>query len=417
MELVFLIVLTLLVIILSALVSSSEVALLSISYPQVKEMLNDKKNKSLQIKAEKLLHIKENLKQYLTTIVVLNNIINIIGSIYIGVLAAEIFGELYLGIVSGVLTFLIIIFSEIIPKIMGERYAKVYAPMIAGPLVLSTKILSPALWVFDKIVHFFVGDSQYDTHVSEGIIREMAALGKQEGSIDPYESELIENVFEMNDIEVYEIMVPRKKVQCIEHDANFQRIIKLITRTGHTRFPVLKKGEVTGLIHAKDLFKYHGREKKFSVKEILRPIEFVPDAMKLATLEEKLVKNRVHMAAVVNEHGDFTGIVTLEHVFEELIGRDIEDEYDDETQPELKELKKNHYLIDASYDIEELDEKLDLELHLEDDFVTLNGFIIDTLGRIPSVGEKVKIRKGHFVIKKATSRQILQVELLIKNSK
>lgn len=407
-EVILLILLSLAVIILSGIVSSSEVAIISISYPKVKEILTGAKTKKDQKKAEALLRIKENIKKYITTIVVLNNIINIIGSIYIGVIASEIFGEIYLGIISGILTFLIIVFSEIIPKVLGEKYASSYSRLIAGPLIIVTNILSPVLYLFDKFIHLFIKEESNYHHVSEGIIKEMAVLGKQEGSIDAYESELIENIFEMDDTEAYQIMVPKNKVQLLDHDSNYERIVKILRRTGFTRFPVSKKDEIIGLVNAKDLFKFHKREEEFNIDEVLRPIEFVPETMKIITLEQKLRRNKVHMAAIVNEHGDFTGIVTLEDVFEELLG-EIEDEFDLEEEL-FKKLDTKSYEIDASIDIEEFNENFPENIPTELDFITLNGYIINRLGFIPTKGEKLVMDKGIFEILSTNRKRVLKVK-------
>jgi len=120
---------------------------------------------------------------------------------------------------------------------------------------------------------------------------------------------------------------PKNKVEIVDYSAKYETVVEICEKTGCTRFPVLKEEEVVGLINIKDLLKYYGKEKSFKVSKILRPIIFAPESMKLFSLQEKLKKNRVHMAAIVNEHGDFTGIVTFEDIIEELLG-DINDEYD-----------------------------------------------------------------------------------------
>lgn len=398
------------VIISSAIVSCSEAAILSLNYAKAKEIESNAKTRKEKKAAHKLLHVKEDLQKYISSIVVLNNIINIIGSMYVGYLAAKMFGEFYLGIVSGILTFLIILFSEIIPKIIGEKHSSKIALKVTGPLIIITYILKPVVLTLNYLTRIFVKDTGYRTKVSEGEIREMALLGKQEGSINMYESELIENVFDMNDIEVYDIMVPRTKIVRFKDTDSYLTIISAAKKTGFTRFPVTKDGEIVGLINIKDLFKFHGKENQFSIDKILRPIEYAPESMKLSTLEQKLRRNRTHMAVIVNEHGDFTGIVTLEDIFEELLG-DIEDEFDQGDGEVFKKIANGHFIIDGSYDISELEEKLFLDLEIGGDYTTVNGYITAKLGRIPKLKEELKIKHGVFIVNKVNNKQILEVEL------
>ncbi len=410
--LILLLLFVILIIVLSGIVSGSEAALLSVSYAKAKEIAENSKNKKKRKKAQRLMHVKENLHKYITTIVVMNNIINIIGSIYVGIMAANIFGEIYVGIFSAVLTFLIIMFSEIIPKIYGEMHSEKISMAITLPLIFITKIFSPINFVLDKISNFFI-KSQKNTYISEGEIRVMAVLGKEEGSINKYESDVIENVFRMNDTEVYDIMIPKGNTTIIDINETFDNIVKIAEQTGFTRFPIAKKDEIIGLINIKDLFKFHGKEKEFSITKILRPIAFVPDVMKISTLEEKLKKERVHMAAIVNEHGDIVGIVTLEDIIEELLG-DIEDEFDPHQENGIEQISENKYHLIGTIDIELLNEKFALNININDDFTTLNGYLTHELGKIPKVNDIVKTDKATFRVLKANTKKVLKSELLLK---
>ena len=408
------ILLVLSVIIVSGIVSGSEASILSISYARTKELVtNSIKGSKERLRAENLLKIKEDLQKYITTIVVLNNIVNIIGSIYIGILASQIFGTVYVGIVSAALTFLIIMFSEIIPNVYGDKYCKVIAPRISGFLIILTKIFYPINVILNRLTRIFVKESLDTKRVSEGIIKELAILGKQEGSINTYESELIENVFDMNDIEVYDIMVPKNKVIIVDISITYDKLVTTIRKTGFTRFPVGKAGEIIGVINAKDLFKFSGKEKSFSIDKILRKIEYAPESMKLSTLEQKLRRNRTHMAVIVNEHGDFTGVVTLEDIFEELLG-EIEDEFDPEEDIKIKKLSLKKYLVDASYDIEELEEKFSLDLELAGDFTTVNGYLTNKLGRIPKKSESISFKGGVMKVVEGNNSKVLRVEIQLK---
>ncbi len=411
MELIFFIFLILAILVCSAIVSSSEAALLSISYARIKEISSSEL--PLRAKENLLLIIKENMQKYITTIVVLNNVINIVGSIFVGVYATEIFGEIYLGVVSGVLTFLIILFSEIIPKIYGERHSEGISLFIAKPLYYLTLLLTPIIYLLHKLSSFFIrGDPE--KQVSEGEIRELAAMGKQEGSINNYESEIIENVFKMDDIEAYDIMVPKSDVSVINIKSSFDHILEEIDKTGFTRFPVEKNGEIIGLLNVKDLFKYYGKEKLFRLSDEIRPIFYAPETMKLSTLEKHLKSAKTHMAILVNEHGDFVGIVTLEDIIEEIVG-EIEDEFDEEEQEKITKVGEDKFLIDASVELVEIDKELNLNLNGKTgDYSTLNGYLISELGRIPKVNFRLRIDEGTFRILRRNKKKVLEVEFVRK---
>ena len=413
MEIILFTILILTILILSGLMSGSEAAILTISLAKAKELASTRK-KTLKKQAKKLLKIKENLQKYISTIVILNNLINIVGSVYVGLLTTKIFGEIYLGIISAILTFLIIIFSEIIPKIYGEQYSEQISLKVASPLVILTTILSPVIFILDQITRIFIKETN-SNNISEGEIKEMAALGHKEGSINKYENEVISNVFKMNDIDVYDIMVPSSKVKTTNHKDNFKKIINLAKKTGHTRFPVLKHNEIIGIINAKDLFKFYDKIDKFLIDKILRPIIYAPESMKIFELEKLMKQERTHIAIVVNEHGDFTGIVTLEDIIEELLG-EIEDEFDKNITPTITQISEKKYHIEASENIEEINDKFDLELDIEkEEFSTLAGFIIDRLGKIPKVNSVLKLNKCNLRIIKANRKKIISVELFLKH--
>lgn len=410
MEIISFILFVLIIIILSALISGSEAALLSVSYAKAKELHSDALSLKHKKKALLLLDIKENLQKYITTIVVLNNIVNIVGSIYVGVLASKMFGDLYLGIVSAILTFLIIIFAEIIPKIYGERHCNSISLFVARPLKFLTFLLTPINFTLNLIIKIFVKE-KVKAQVSEGEIREMAYLGMQEGSIDSYENEVIENVFRMNDITAYDIMEPKNRVVVIENNAKYEEIIELVKKTGFTRFPVEKNSEIIGLINVKDLFKFYEKEKEFNVSKIQRPIIYAPEAMKLSALEEKLKKAKIHMAVIVNEYGDFTGIVTLEDIIEELLG-EITDEFDQDDSKLIEKRTEHKFHIMTEIEISQLNEDLDLNIDEDGDFSTLNGYLIELFGKIPTVNEIVSTEFGTFRVIQRSKKKIIQVEFI-----
>jgi len=406
--------LVIVIIVLSAVISGSEAAILSISYIRVKNNAKNFKGKKKKL-ATDLLMIKENLQNYISTIVVLNNVVNIVGSIYIGIIATNLFGEVYLGLVSGILTFLIILFSEIIPKIYGENNAEKISLLITPILIFCNKIFRPIIFILNKISSLFVRSNNSKNHISKSEMKEITLMSKKDGSINNYESEIITNVLKMNETEVYNIMIPKNEVFMIEKNTSYDKILEHIKDTGFTRFPIIYKNEILGNINVKDLFKYNNKVDKFSISKIIRPIFYVPETMKIFELQEKFKKEKTHMCAVVDEFGEFVGIVTLEDTIEELVG-EIEDEFDKNEINLIKEIDKKTYHIQANISIENLLKDLnikDSKINLNEDYTTLNGFLLNEMGRIPKVNSKLKINNLRFRVIKASKKKVIEVELII----
>ncbi len=410
MEIVLFIAFIVAILVTSAIVSGSEAALLSVSYTKAKETANETPADS---KAKSLLKIKEDLQKYIATIVVLNNIINIVGSIYVGVIGVRVFGEVYLGVVSALLTFLIIMFSEIIPKIYGEKHSLGISLFIAKPLIFLTAILSPVIYILNTISGFFITKSEMNS-ISEGEIKEMATLGMEEGSINSYERDVIKNVFKMDNIEAYSIMIPKNETTVLNLHATMDEIVETTQKTGFTRFPISINSEIIGMINVKDLFRYYGKEDHFAISKILRPVFYAPETMKIFSLQEKLKIEKSHMAAIVNEHGDFIGIVTLEDIIEELVG-EIVDEFDKIEDNLINKISDTTYHVQANIDIEALNREFKLDIdQSHEDFTNLNGYLSTHFGKIPKVNDKIKTPKYTLRIIKASKKKVLEVELLIK---
>lgn len=399
-----------LIIILSGIMSGSEAALLSLGIARIKEYgkkYGDSKKRLAKVNV--LESIKQQLQYYISVLVVLNNIINIMGSILVGYLVTQFFGEVFLGAVTAVLTFGIIIFSEVIPKVIGERNSLKVSLLITPYLKFFGFILRPIIYVIEYIVKIVVRNN-LNENISKGEIREMAIIGTQEGSLDNYEGELIDNIFDLNETYVYDIMVPRLKIVYISLETSFQEIIDLIKKYGYTRFPVEKEQEIIGYVHIKDLFSFVDSKKSFSVKSIMRQLVFVPEVMRVVNVEKKLKSSRQHICGIVNEHGEVIGIVTFEDIVEEIFG-EISDEHDLEVENEIVKVKDGTYQIIGDCEIAKLNEELGLNIDEQKEYSTLNGYIIDMLERIPLLKEEISIEGGVIRILSKNKKKVLKVEL------
>jgi CBS domain containing-hemolysin-like protein len=312
----------LLIIIGSAVLSCAEAALFTISLSKTRIFIADKRRG-----AQALSYLKDNIQEPIVVLVVLTNVFNIVGSIVVGALAAKIFSNALIGVISAALTFLIIVFGEIIPKTIGENYAETISLSIAPPLLVLTKLFSPFIWLLEEITKPFIKKSKI---VSEEEIKMMSQLGHLEGVIEKDEKEMIRNVFLLNDIRVKDIMTPRIVVEALKAEKTIGEIEETIYRLSHSRLPVYRNNldDITGIVHQKDLLIALGKDKKNrKIKSFQRKTISVSEKMRVDILLQFLLKKRCHLAVVKDEFGGTSGIVTLEDALEQLVG-EIVDEKD-----------------------------------------------------------------------------------------
>jgi CBS domain containing-hemolysin-like protein len=313
------------VIIISAICSGTEAALLSVSILKIKQLATGTSKSS----ATALLKIKEKINRPLTTIVILNNVANIGGSMMVGEKAISIFGSKWVGLFSALLTFLIIIFGEIIPKTTGENYSLKVSLFCAKPILLLTKLFMPLVWIIE-IITLKIINSQIKFTTNENEIKAMAHIGHEEGVIEKKESEMIHRIFELNDVTAEKIMTPRVAITYIQIDKNLEDIKDFIMKSQHSRIIVIKadKDEVEGIVFKDELLTaiIKGEGNK-PVSNFIHEANFVIEAMKVNQLLAHFRETRQHIAIVVDEYGGISGVVTLEDVVEELTG-EIVDETD-----------------------------------------------------------------------------------------
>ena len=227
------------------------------------------------------------------------------------------------------------------------------------------------------------------------------------------EIRMIRGVFEVSELQVRDIMIPRSSMTVLDTDASITDLLHQISNSGHSRFPVIgeNKDEVVGILLAKDLLKFSSQngESDFEIKDFLRPPTFIPESKRLKILLNEFRKSRNHMAIVVDEYGRIAGLLTIEDVLEQIVG-DIEDEFDAEDVPMIREKGKGRFEVDALIRIEDFNEFFDTQ-YLDEDFDTLGGMIINKLGKFPNKGESLKINPLTFKILRSNSRRLQLIEV------
>lgn len=321
----------------SAFFSATEIAFFSLTPAQIKNLV-DKKIKSAKL----VWQLRDNPQKLLITILIGNNIVNTLAASLATLLATRIFGSAGVGIATGVITLLVLIFGEIVPKTLAQKNNSFLALRSAKVIYFLSLFFAPVIWLLSYLNNFIskkLIKSKESSLVTEEEIRALARLGAEKGVIDYRERELIENVFRFNDVTVKEILTPRYKVTVLNGNVPVEQIAYFVAQSGFSRYPVYDGDEynIIGYIHANDLMKVLNSDKREKlVKELVRPLRRIKSSTKIESLFRQMLKNKEHLALVVRDEDDddIVGIVTLEDILEELVG-EIRDETDKE-----KEVKK-----------------------------------------------------------------------------
>ncbi len=233
-----------------------------------------------------------------------------------------------------------------------------------------------------------------------------------DGIIDIESLKMIEGVFKVSEIQVREIMIPRSHITVVDISDDITDIIKKVTSSGHSRFPVIddNKDEIIGVLLAKDLLKRNTVENiDIDLHEVLRPAVFVPESKRLNILLNEFKSSRNHIAIVIDEHGSVSGLITIEDVLEEIVG-EIDDEHDKETVSKIISRGNNQYIVDALTTLEEFNSYFLSNFH-DEDIETIGGFLINRFEKVPKNSETISIEKLFFKILSADSRSIKRIQV------
>jgi len=401
-------------ILLSAFFSSAEVALISIHRAKVRTLVNEGKPGSQAIAA-----LKESPEHLLITILIGNNIVNVAAASLATAIAIQMFGDLGVGIATGFVVIVLLVFGEIGPKIYAARASDSFALTVAPIILFLSRLLSPVIWFVQRVSPSLgIGKDVAEPAVTEEEIKEWIDVGKEEGTIEQGEQDMLYSVLEFADTTAREIMTPRVNVILMEDTVSFEEAIRIFNETGFSRIPVYHEhiDNITGILNVKDVFSAMvSRRKDATVKEVMYDPMFVPETQKIDDLLKELQVHRVQMAVVIDEYSSFVGIVTVEDILEELVG-DIMDEFDKE-EPEVQELAPGVYVVDAQTWVEDINDRMGLMLPTDESYETIGGLIIDRLGHLPKhPGEKVDLAIGNgvtLVVMQMHGRRIVKVKIVI----
>ena len=313
-------------IIISAFCSIIEAVLYSVPQSQVEVMASSGKKSGLILKK-----LKKNIQQPITAILTLNTIANTMGAAVAGASAAVVFGEENLVWFSVFFTLTILLFSEILPKTAGVAYARILATWIAIPLNGLVKIMSPLIWLCQAVTHL-IPRQEKEALVSIEEIQAVAVLGRKSGEIEPQQEKVIANILKLQDKTVRQVMTPRTVVFSLSEQLTISEALKQKEQwSRHSRVPVFDKDQddVVGVVLSRNvLLSLSEGNKKQKLSELMQPVHFVPEAAPLNRILIEFFEQRIHLFVVVDEYGGVTGVISLEDIIEEIVGREIIDESD-----------------------------------------------------------------------------------------
>jgi CBS domain containing-hemolysin-like protein len=396
----------------SAFFSSTEVALISITRAKVRTLVNENRPGSAALAA-----LKESPEHLLITILIGNNIVNVAAAALATAIAIRMFGDVGVGIATGFVVIVLLIFGEISPKIYAARATDGFALTVAPVIHLLSKVFAPLIWLMERVSpKLGMGKDTAEPAVTEDEIKEWIDVGKEEGTIEQDEQDMLYSVLEFGDTTAREIMTPRVNVVLMEDTISFEEAIRIFNDTGFSRIPVYHDqiDNITGILNVKDVFSAMVSHRKDStVREIMYDPMFVPETKKIDDLLKELRVHRVQMAIVIDEYSSFVGIITVEDILEELVG-DILDEFDRE-EPGVQELAPGVHVVDGQMWVEEINETMDLALPTDESYETIGGLVIDRLGHLPQhPGEKVDIDNGRLtlLVMQMHGRRIVKVKIV-----
>lgn len=396
-----------LIIILTAIFSSAEVALVVVSDSKVNEdVLNNNK------KALKIQKFTNESKRYLLSIQVMITLLTLVnGAIALDAFYNDVmslFNDLNwlkpiaMFLIIFVILFVQLVFGRLIPRRLANKYTDTLAYQTIGFIKFIHTILLPITWLLNKSSMVFgrlfaLKPEEGERKMTEEEIRTIVEYSSRSGNIDEEESEMIQNVFDFSDTAVEEIMTHRTEISAINIKSTRKQIIEYVQNERFTRFPVFENDidHIIGTLHVKDLLKFlDNAEEKFSLKKLLREPYFVPDSKKTDELFREMQQQKNHIAIVLDEYGGTAGIVTIEDLIEEIVGN-IQDEYD-EDEEEINQIDAYTYEIEGLTNIDDVEDELEIGLPVED-YDTISGFILGQLGRFPDQDEKVSIEFNNCV--------------------
>ena len=408
----------LILLLLSAFFSSAETCLTTVNKMRLKSMA-DEGNK----KAALVLKLISKQTKMLSSILIGNNIVNLSASSLATTFAINLakksgFSDatsLITGAATAILTILVIIFGEIVPKSIATMNADKMSLIYAKPIYTLTVVLGPFSYIFDKfsnlLLKIFHIDITKQPAITENELRTIVDVSHKEGVIESEERQMITNVVDFGDSLAKDVMVPKMDVEFVELNLTYDELIESYSKEKFTRMPVYddSRDNVVGIINLKDLFFYQGEKKDFKIADVMREAYFTYEYKKISELFFEMKAASIPMAIVLDEYGSTSGILTIEDLIEEIVG-EIRDEYDTNEEDDITKTDDGDYIILGVAKLDDIDEALGIKIESED-YDSIAGHIINLLDHFPNAGETVSDDYAQYTVLEAAKNHIDKVKL------
>lgn len=403
--------------ILSALISGSEVAFFSISPNEIDGFKHSTKGAG-----HRIVHLLSQPKYLLATILIINNFVNVA----IVTISTYVTWQLFSGAnmatlitsLTVVITFLIVFFGEIVPKIYATQQHISFAKRTSGLLFVSSKIVRPIAWLLvnlTSVVERRLERKSYDTSSIEEV-HQALEMTTQSG-ISEEEKDILKGIVNFGTISVTQIMRSRLDIVAVENNITYHELLDIINKEGFSRIPVFNEDidKVEGMLYVKDLIPYIEEEKDFKWQELIRPVYFVPESKMIDDLLKDFQEKRVHIAIVVDEYGGTSGLITMEDILEEIVG-EISDEFDEDEQ-HYQQVADNIFDFEGRVSIYDMCKALKLEPNFFDkikgESESVGGMLLEQFGRIPNTNDYFEFKKYTFTITAVDKKRIKKVRVKV----
>jgi len=390
----------------SAFFSASETALSSVNRIRMKNKADDGDKK-----AQRVLGLSDDYDRTLSAILIGNNVVNLTASSISTVIATSLLGQQGAAVATAVITVLVLVFGEILPKSFAKDHAERVSMAMGGPLYIVKTLLAPLVWVFVQIKRLFTGRRSSELNVQPSVTEEelktiIDTVG-EEGVLDRQETDIIQSAIEFDNTTVQDILVPRVDMAAAALDAPPEEIIRLCVEGGYSRIPVYEGtiDNVVGVLYAKDLLARLAAGKPIEPAALKRDVLFVYRSKRISELLAEFRRAKQHMAVVTDEHGGTLGLVTMEDILEELVG-EIWDETDKDETP-IRQLSENSWQVEGDVNVEDFFDAIGfVDKTFDCDYNSVGGWALAELEHIPSVGESFGYKQLHVTIRSVKDQRI-----------
>ena len=383
----------LILVLLSAFFSSAETAFSTVNRVRLRTLAEEKHKGAIRV-----LSILDRYGKMLSAILIGNNIVNLYASSVATTFAIRTWGSRAVGIATGILTFVVLLFGEIIPKTWAMQRAETITLVYSSLINLLMTLLTPVIYLIDKlsnwILRFLHISSDGNTFsITEKELKTYVDVSHEGGVIETEERELIYNVFDFGDTVAKDIMIPRIQMTTVPIDASYQELLSTFQASMFTRIPVYEDDpdHIVGVVNIKDFILVKDKE-KFQIKKILREAYYTYEYKSVSDLLMEIREKSLSIAFVLSEYGATVGMITMEDMIEELVG-EIRDEYDADEEELIQQLDDNKYLVEGSMKLNDINDALNIELDSED-YDSIGGLLIEKLERLPQDQETITLDSG-----------------------